>query len=292
MAVGYAIDREGYDLTPGARVDPVANGIRVHRCERLVVRGWPIVEPGGIGGSWWTGLADVERRDARRPRPGGSRVPPGRRERRLDVSGRLRVASGGTEPVRTGFERVGRLFRPAGSAGGREHRPATDDLVVRGRGQLGGKQAHSGGCRHSGETQAVVRIGDTIVGAGFAAEDPEMGEHVAGVWVSNDAGATWDQVPPFTSTVRVIDIFGLVSTPEGLVAEGWSTTGTTPTRSEGAYGLRSTTAPPGRRYPMKRDLLTDAATGVHLGSSQRHGCGYRLRLRGRSDVDRRVERLK
>ena len=47
-----------------------------------------------------------------------------------------------------------------------------------------------------GETQAVVRLGDTIVGAGFAAEDPEMGEHVAGIWVSNDTGATWDQVHP------------------------------------------------------------------------------------------------
>jgi hypothetical protein len=69
-----------------------------------------------------------------------------------------------------------------------------------------------------GETQAVVRLGETIVGAGFAAEDVGMGEHVAGLWVSNDAGTTWSQVPPFTSTVRQTDLFGLVATPSGLVA--------------------------------------------------------------------------
>ncbi|NNL69863.1 MAG: anti-sigma factor [Acidimicrobiia bacterium] len=71
-----------------------------------------------------------------------------------------------------------------------------------------------------GEAQGVVRFGDTIIAAGFAAGDVGMGDHVAGIWTSSDAGETWDQVPPFTSTVRQTDLFGLVADNNGLVAGG------------------------------------------------------------------------
>jgi DNA-directed RNA polymerase specialized sigma24 family protein len=215
VAVGYALDRAGYDLTPYAEFLPWVGSEYWEHALWLSEDGqsWSRVEPTGLGGivgsvaAGGPGLVAVGDRE-----DGGSGVwtsVDGTDWQPVEPNPFPEDANvQGISSDRHGLLAVGNIdLQPtiwfsADGASWESSKLTPDGADIR------------------GETQAVVRLEDTIVGAGFAAEDPEMGEHVAGIWVSNDAGVTWDQVPPFTSTARVVDLFGLVSTPEGLVASG------------------------------------------------------------------------
>jgi hypothetical protein len=220
VAVGHRLDRAGYDLTPYAEY--VAWGMGSEYQDAAVWlsedgQSWRRVESTGLGGPGWQIMTSVSA-------GGPGLVAVGLLE---DEGSGVWTSVDGTDwqlvepnPFPDGAVVWGVSSDAQGllAVGNIELQPtiwfSPDGVTWESR------KLTPDGADIRGETQAVVRMGDTILGAGFAAEDPEMAEHVAGIWVSNDSGATWDQVPPFTSTVRVVDLFGLVSTPRGLVASG------------------------------------------------------------------------
>ena len=67
---------------------------------------------------------------------------------------------------------------------------------------------------------AVVATDETLLAAGFAAKG-SFAKWETGVWLSSD-GARWQRVPNFgnNSSFTDVDIQGLASTPEGVVAAG------------------------------------------------------------------------
>jgi len=262
VAVGYAIDREGYDLTPGAEWIRWQMGSEYIDASVWLSedgRSWSRVESAGLGGPGWQMLNGVTQ-------GGPGLVAVGFRQ---DVGSGVWTSVDGSEwqavepsPFEQGSNVWGVYSDPQGllAVGNIDLQPAiwaSEDGISWEASRLTPE-----GADIRGETQAVARVGDTIVGAGFAAEDPEMSEHVAGVWVSNDAGATWDQVPPFTSTVRVTDIFGLVSTPEGLVIGGmvydWFDEG----YNRAGLWVSVDNGTTWQAIPNEQDLLTDGAIGA------------------------------
>ena len=263
VAVGHTLDRAGYDLTPYAEY--VAWGMGSDYQDGAVWlsedgQSWERVESTGLGGPGWQILTSVTA-------GGPGLVAVGLLQ---DVGSGLWTSVDGTDwqlvepsPFPDNAVVWGVSSDPQGllAVGNIELQPtiwfSADGVVWQ------SSKLTPDGADIRGETQAAVRMGDTVVGAGFAAEDPEMGEHVAGIWVSSDSGDTWEQVPPFTSTVRVVDLFGLVSTPQGLVASGMKYDWNDPDWKRGGIWTSVDNGSTWQEIPNEDEIFGDyAETGV------------------------------
>ena len=72
----------------------------------------------------------------------------------------------------------------------------------------------------AGQVRAVTRVDQRLVAAGFVATDLGWNDRVGAIWVSDDEGSRWTQLPLLTSPDRKVALTGLGSTPGGLVAIG------------------------------------------------------------------------